>query len=43
MAIKDDVKSLILTMGIDLCGISTGVCIGSDTFLDMVWCENYDD
>ena len=42
MAIKDDVDSLILTMRIDLCRISTGVCIGCDMFLDMVWCEEYD-
>ena len=43
MAIKDDVKSLILTVGINVFRISTGVCIGCYTFLDMVWCEEYDD
>ena len=43
MAIKDDVKCLILTMGVDLCVISTGVCIVSDTFLGMIWCGKYDD
>ena len=43
MAIKDDVKSLILSMGIDVCMLSTDVCIGCDTFLDMIWCEEYDD
>ena len=43
MAIKDDMNSLILTLGVDLCGISIGICVGCDTFLDMVWCEEYDD
>ena len=42
MAVKDGVKSYILTLGVDLCRISIGICVGYDTFLDVVWCEEYD-
>ena len=43
MAVKVGIKSLVLTMGIDLYRIFPGVCIGCDTFLDMYWYDEYDD